>query len=367
MKVRRAAVLLAAAAVLVAAPGGPSGAGAGGCARPARAASAVPDPRFEEAFARYGNDNTSLDDWTGGDSTYSTPLPDGRVVWIFSDTYLGLVRADGTRPYTAPLVNNTFVLQEGVRLTSTLHGGTAEDPDALVAPDERRSWYWMGDGTVEGDRLRVFALKFTRTGPGQWDWHWSGTDLATFALPGLELLGTTPVVSSNGVTYGSAVMEDGSLTYVYGVEDTGLAKYMHLARARRGAVAGPWQFWTGNGWSQDPARSGRILWGVGNEYSVTPWGGGYLLITMDTRVPFTPAVVAYGACDPTGPWAGPFHVYATPESGGDIFTYNAHAHPEFNDRSGLLVTYNVNSFDALDNYRDVTIYRPRFIRVRVGP
>jgi hypothetical protein len=36
--------------------------------------------------------------WTGADSTVSVPLPDGRVAWLFSDTFLGTVNADGSRP-----------------------------------------------------------------------------------------------------------------------------------------------------------------------------------------------------------------------------------------------------------------------------
>ena len=42
-------------------------------------------------FARYGDDAGRADDWTGGDGTHSVRLPDGRVLWLFSDTYLGQV------------------------------------------------------------------------------------------------------------------------------------------------------------------------------------------------------------------------------------------------------------------------------------
>src|SRR5688500_3925696 len=51
--------------------------------------------------------------WTGGDSTVSVRLPDGRVVWLFSDTFLGSVNPDGSRPAETPMVNNTIVVQDG--------------------------------------------------------------------------------------------------------------------------------------------------------------------------------------------------------------------------------------------------------------
>ncbi|WP_460698390.1 hypothetical protein [Nocardia thraciensis] len=40
--------------------------------------------------------------WTGGDSTYVRRLPDGRHVMMFSDTFLGQVRADGARTREIP-------------------------------------------------------------------------------------------------------------------------------------------------------------------------------------------------------------------------------------------------------------------------
>src|SRR5215471_18711338 len=61
---------------------------------PALAVTVTPDTAFQAMFESYGNDNTLLDDWTGADSTLSVLLPDGRVVWNFSDTFLGFVNSD---------------------------------------------------------------------------------------------------------------------------------------------------------------------------------------------------------------------------------------------------------------------------------
>src|SRR5207302_482938 len=120
-------------------------------------------------------------------------------------------------------------------------------------------WYWMGDATIEGTNLRQFLLHFHRTGSGIFDFAQIGTDVATFALPGLTLTGITPTAAGftptstgSNVTYGSAIMEDGAYTYLYGVEDLGFYKYAHLARAQAGNMLGPWAFYTGTDWSNDP-------------------------------------------------------------------------------------------------------------------
>lgn len=336
-----------------------------GCGVPGLAVRAVPDQRFNRAWADYGNDNSLSDDWTGADSSYSVALPDGRVVWLFSDTYLGKVGPEGGRPLSSPLINNSFVIERGRRLARTLHGGTAERPTALAVPTDA-SWYWTGDATVEGDSLRQFLPKFTRTGPGAWDWYWSGTDIGTYSLPGLELVRTTPAPSSNGVMYGSAVLEEDDFTYIYGSEDLQLVKYLHVARAPAGDLLGPWEFFDGSGWSSNPAASVRLMAGVDNGIGVVQAGQGYVLFTFDTKVIFGNEIVAYASCSPAGPWTNRTHVYSTPEQGPDLFSYGATVHPEFTRAGSLLLSYNVNTFEPLGNYRDVTVYRPRFLRVSLS-
>src|SRR6516164_7650671 len=54
--------------------------------------------------------------WAGGDGTVSVPLPDGRVAWFFSDTFVGPVNADHSLPAGTPMVRNSLVVQNGSQL-----------------------------------------------------------------------------------------------------------------------------------------------------------------------------------------------------------------------------------------------------------
>ncbi|MFE9649372.1 hypothetical protein ACFYO0_35750 [Streptomyces sp. NPDC006365] len=83
------------------------------------------------------------DGWTGGDSTYSFRLPDGRQLYLFSDTFLGPLNADGTRPTSAKFINSSFVIRSGDTLT-TVHGGSKSNPKALMPPAIDNRWYWLG-------------------------------------------------------------------------------------------------------------------------------------------------------------------------------------------------------------------------------
>jgi hypothetical protein len=165
------------------------------------------------------------------------------------------------------------------------------------------------------------------------------------------------------VAWASGLLKDGGHTYVYGVEDLGPSKYMHIARVHGDSLLGRWEFLGKDGtWSPDETGSARIMDGVANEYSVTKVGNGYVLLTHDTTEAVSSHIVAYSSCSPSGPFTGKQLVYTTPETAGNVFTYNAHAHPDVPGH-GLVVSYNVNSLVDTDHYKDVSIYRARFIDV----
>ena len=77
---------------------------------------------LNDLWTRYG-DGPGFH-WTGGDRTVSVDLPGDQTGWLFSDTFLGSVGADNTRPANQPMVHNSLVVQTRRQLTSTLHGGS---------------------------------------------------------------------------------------------------------------------------------------------------------------------------------------------------------------------------------------------------
>lgn len=334
--------------------------------------STVTDTRLTSLFTNYGNDNSRLDDWTGADGTYSLKLPSGRELWVFSDTFLGRVDSGGTRPPvveeggTTVFLNNSFAVERNGRL-STIHDGTEAKPTAVMPPRDEKHWYWAGDATLAGGTVEVTYQEYERYGPGTWDWRWHRNVVARFAPGRLERpISVHDLPSGHGVAWASATLKDGGYTYVYGVEDLGSPKYMHVARVAGESLLGRWEYLKADGtWSANEADSARVMSGVANEYSVSKVGSGYVLITHDTSEALNPNIVAFSSCSPAGPFTGKQHVYTTPETSGNIFTYNAHAHPDVSG-NGLVVSYNVNSFVNTDHYSDVTIYRPRFLDVTFG-
>ena len=320
--------------------------------------------QLNTAFGTYGDTSGK---WSGGDATTSIALPDGRDAWFFSDTLLGTVNADHSRPTSSPFIHNSIVVQDGTSLVSTRYGGTASAPDSLVKPSDGSSdYYWVADGAVEGSVLRMFYQRMRATGTGSLDFTEVGTALVTYSLPALTVQSVVDLSLSSSIAWGSAVLQDGGYTYIYGSESTPSAvRFAHLARVPQGGLTGAWQFWTGSTWSSSEADSARLLSGVGTGFGVQRVGSQVVLITEDTNLLFNPDVVAYTATAPTGPFAGPIELFTAPEPAqrdGNI-VYDARLHPELAGSGKLLVSYNVNNLTSSATYEDATIYRPRFVDI----
>ncbi|MDW5593881.1 hypothetical protein VSS74_06020 [Conexibacter stalactiti] len=333
-------------------------------------------------FTRYGNGGTG---WTGADSTYSARLPSGNDVWIFSDTFMPPITAP-TRPTTAPLINNTLVPQSGSTL-STIQGGTTSSPAAKFRPATATHWYWMGGGSVSGSNLEIPMTEWRKIGPSAWDIEWQANALARLPVSNLRATPTiTALPSATRIHWAAWTLREGTTTYVYGVEDLGASggsKWLHIAKVT-GSLANTWSYYRGGdpalpaSWSATESDSIRVLEHVSNEHSVHRLRSGlYMLTTMDTSLAFNNEIVAYFSCSPVGPFVARTSLYRAPEAGpfgsygdGDVYAYNAHAHPQLSSSTNVVVTYNVNSLDATiggDLYRDVSIYRPRFINVGLTP
>ena len=78
---------------------------------------------------------------------------------------------------------------------------------------------------------------------------------------------------------------------------------------------------------------------------------------------FGDEIFIWDAPAPDGPWGNQRTVYCTPETEGDRWTYNAFAHPQFTENGQLLISYNINSFNFQDFFRNADYYRPYFIRI----
>ena len=335
----------------------------------AKVTSVSPDANLDSLFTDYGNSGQG---WTGGDGGASTELPDGRIFWAFSDTWLGPVSPGGTRPPDKQLLSNVAVIQSGSRLT-TLYGGTPSAPAPFLTTGMPHVYYWNNGAIVANNTLYVsysgyFINPWTFTFP-QFD-----TIFAEYSLPSLSLETLTAVDLGPKVKWGICMLNDGGYTYIYGA-GFGSASYnetyMYVARAPQTDVLGPWQFFTGTSWSDNPNDAAPLNDVVRDPYSVGKVGGVYVLFTMQDA-PFSTEMQAYFGPTPVGPFSHGQDIYSTTATPGlnasstdEVYEYGAYLHPEFTKGDTVVLSYQVNSRTAAD-YAVVSLIRPRYLDITIG-
>ncbi|MGW2381596.1 DUF4185 domain-containing protein [Streptomyces sp. NPDC001658] len=366
-----------------------------GCAPRTVGAWAADDDLTAE-FARYGDDASRTDDWTGGDGTHSVRLPDGRLLWLFSDTYLGQVygppnpvgESFAWRDTSAPLVRNSAVVMREGRLESTLPAPLFPDP----GPNQ---WRWPVAARVEprspGSTEQVLrVLLWVRTaGAAPWVFGVpTATEVATLSLPDLRVESVVQVLDqrtvpdpSRRVLFGTTLVTEGGWTYVFGGDDgqaaSRPASRAYAARVPEGGLGDPaaWEYWDGSEWTAR-ARPAAVLGdgrrtGVGSAFSVVRQDGTYVLFTMAAGTRGLTTVTSYWACSPTGPWHGPARDFTPALPEGQVAAYNPQAHTELGDDGRLVLSYDVNWLEptaaAAQLNRNVSLYRPRFVTLRLEP
>ncbi|MEU7577037.1 DUF4185 domain-containing protein [Streptomyces sp. NPDC041068] len=371
--------------------------------RPRTVASWRADEKVTGEFARYGDDTTRTDDWTGGDGTHSVRLPDGRVLWLFSDTFLGQVHAPPNpagQPHTwrdtnTPMVRNSaVVMSRSGTLRRTIAAPLFPDP----APQQ---WRWPVAARVEprspgSDEQVVRVLLWTRMA-SQGPWIYGvpvATEVATLSLPDLRVENIVKVSDQQSVgdpekrvLYGTTTVDDDGWTYVFGGTDAQATSrptsHAHVARVPHGrlAEASAWEYWDGEEWGRDNASrsvlgDGRRK-GVGSAFTVVRDEGTYVLFTMAAGAEGLTTVTSYWSCSPTGPWHGPSKGLEAPlprdgAARQDTAAYNPQVHAALGGKGRFVLSYDVNWLDATpanaqaNISRNVSLYRPRFVSLRLA-
>ena len=282
----------------------------------------TPDAAWDAAFTRTSG-------WTGGDVAGTVNLGDGRMLWLFGDTWIGDV-ADGRHANGSRMVNNTIAIQSLTGKASEppakselqfyWHGGS-KDPSAWIAPKllpaaagetksdskDSNGWYWpTGGGAVvpgPGDRPRLLVFLFhigKRQGKeGIWAFKSLGGTMATvdniadpvekwnarqddipFAV-GSDAVANAAKKNSRPkeINWGVAAIRYRPVPdagqewlYIYGIRNEApLNRQVILARAKVDSPSrfDEWQFYAGNDrWSAKMDDLAPIAEHVTNELSV---------------------------------------------------------------------------------------------------
>lgn len=312
--------------------------------------------------------------WSGGDGAASVRLPDGRLLWLFGDTFTGSVSSSGRRGTDARIVRNSIVVTDG---------GCARvaTPGAAALPGgSDGSWLWPTAGVVSSPGARgapstvtVFAQRVQRTGSNPLGFERVGAAVLQVSVPwhGVPVVGTPRDLPAGSVLWGAGLVADGATTWVYGTravdEPLVFGRDLLLARAPTATVsdARTWTYRTSTGWSSDataarPVRSARD--GVSTVPSTARVGSRYVVVTKAQEF-LDPEVVELSAPHPWGPWT------ATPllraPSGSTVMRYSP-AIVAGATRAHAVVVVSRTSTSMRQLLDDVELARPTFHDVRLG-
>ncbi len=349
-----------------------------------------------KAAPEWGNLFNRKSGWTGSDACYSIPLNgmdrfqdsyEGQTLFLFGDTFIGSVDSSGSR-HDVTLINNSYAILNGSlpdpgKINFFWDTDEQNKARSVFVPKTANSnpgdWYWPMDGIAIDDSVYVFTLRLKKG--ANFSFEPVGVSLISFTSDVTSGIKTyrqkdTPLfLKDNGIIFGQAVMPltaaagypkgDGYI-YVYGPKSSFGKKDLVAARVLPENISdfSLWKFWDGKGWTTDIGNCAPITGFISQEFSVTPLPDGKFLLTFQIG---NQVAVRIGE-SPVGPFDIYRKVWDCPEvrQNKDIFVYNAKAHPHLSPPGKLLISYNVNSSNFGDLFRNANIYRPRFITIDIS-
>ena len=348
---------------------GPSWAATSGGLEPAIPPSAAPDDFLNGIFS-----NELGPGWVGGDATYSTLLPDGRVAFVFSDTLIGTSQTSGVASITG-MPHSSELVGDLPNLTAD-YVGTYGAPKTLIPDTVNSQDEWQIESTYSvGGQQLIFVNQYAAETGVSYETYTGTSGIAVMSVQegGMPTLNSIILLPTDPDTqWGNAVMQVGSYTYVYGSDlDAATSEVIGMKVARvptaQSLDTSLWTYWNGAAWvggesNATPVPSFNQLTGV----TPDPDGHGFIAVSVAGGVENDNTIDFSYAVSPVGPWTTPEPIYTIPQIAEyqDETAYMPTFHPELSSPAVLVVSYNINTTTGLTTLlENVHTYQPQFILV----
>ncbi|GAC1700467.1 MAG: hypothetical protein NVS9B4_01900 [Candidatus Acidiferrum sp.] len=326
--------------------------------------------------------------WLGGDAAFSIPLPDGRSLWLFGDSFVG--RANQANRPGSKMVRNAIALstcdpKTGWDIHYYWQDRHKKAPASFFDLRTGDFWYWPGDGIFYRDSVYVVLWKM-KPKPEEkiFSFKTAGAVLAKIsnisAAPDDWQVTYLPLLDiPNLVLSTSAVVQDGYVYLFTLWEDDAHGRPTLLARLPLTGLAEPaphLQYLDQNNqWKPgfDPEKAFVVMDKGASELSVRYHLESKIWVAISGEPLFiSNKIVARTARNLTGPWSAMQPVYeikelvpSTPGWDKDTFCYAEKEHIEFAQGANLFITYVCNSYQFSKLVSNMSLYRPQPVRVHL--
>lgn len=315
--------------------------------------------------------------WLGGDGASSVDLGDGRVLWLFGDSFIDSSGSGSRR--TSDLVRNSIAVQTGYDPTSAkmqFAWNTMEGKPAAFFTPRGENWYWPASGIMVGKRLLIFLMEigiatnelgFEARGwkavlinnPQEEPERWRLTYLKSPQRQGLIVGSGNPLLENGFLQVFAADSKDRTVYLVRWPEQS----------ARAGTLTSP-QWWAGEkaGWVRSPVdqkKPQRIIAGGQTEFTVEYQPQLRRFLQVQTLSILNPCVAMSTGDAVVGPWSPQTCFFSPPEQGmPDLLIYAGKSHPMLRG-ADMVFTYVVNTTKEDRLLKDMTIYFPAMLKGRI--
>lgn len=319
--------------------------------------------------------------WKGADGAYSIDLKNGRVLWLFADTYIAHKAPYIRNRACVSMIRNSIGIQDGfdpINATMQFYWRTEDSLPSSFFPEKDTLWYWPLDGIRLDQKLLVFMMELHSVD------HGLGFEVCNHAAVMIENPDDDPFgwrnqniplpAHSSHFMIGSAIEIYEDYLYSFcchepGTHDILLARWS-IDSVRVGHLLNP-EWWMGDdeGWLCNPDSSNfpEVLFKDGaTEFSV--WYDSSLNRFLQIQtIGFGQAKLGFRQAPKiTGPWSEPITIFNPSENNiPNIMIYSGKAHPHISD-SAIVLTYATNGPESLI-VADTCIYYPRFVRADLIP
>ncbi len=315
--------------------------------------------------------------WLGGDGATSVDLGNGRVLWLFGDSFIDLSGSGSRR--LSDLVRNSIAIQTGydpTRASMTFCWKmNAGKPEAYFAR-AGENWFWPASGIMVGKHLLIFLMEI-KTAKNELGFEARGWKAVWIENPHEEPLRWTatylisPQKQGFVVGSGNPLIEDGFLQ-VFAADEKDRAVYLVRwpeRAARAGTLTAP-QWWVGErgGWvgpNSGAVKPRRIMSDGQMEITVEYQSRLKRYLQIQTLSVMNPCLAISTATAITGPWSAQTCFFSPPEQGrADQLIYAGKSHPTLSGAE-MAFTYVVNTTREDRLLSDMAIYFPTLLKGRI--
>lgn len=323
--------------------------------------------------------NTEAGTMTAGDGGMSVKLPDGRTVWLISDSYITAVNAADTTLACLFDINNCLMVQDSaqeddfITLYNTEGTGVNRTYFTTAYCPGGNDRFWPAHGYAHEQKFYAFLHRYQGAAM-----DFAGVYLAQMSLPELTVDSITEI-SQTDILWGHYVMPNaaGDSLYIYGTRKNWITYENYVARCPMDGIYSQWQYYTGSTWTSNPTMAGKISISTtnvfGNGMSVLQLQHKYYLFLQENGFLTCGQgrdINVFKSNTPWGPFENEKTIYTIPNTFNQIYliTYQAFAHNQFTRNDEVLISYAVNDIcpsqcqNLWSDRRNADTYRLNFVR-----